>query len=120
MTAPISAAQLAMERRTEVAAMVDTCTITSRTRTSDGAGGSTLTEATQTVACRAEPRIANSAETEFGGQLLTGLQWDFVFPYDTTVDTDDEITYQGQRFGVMTVLGPRTNETARRVICVER
>lgn len=120
MIPPISSVQLAAERRTEIAAMVETCTIVSYSRVSDGAGGSTVTQTAQTVACRAEPRIANVAESSFGGQLMTGLQWDFFLPYDTVIKTDDEIVYQNQRFGVMTVLGPHTYETTRKIIAVEK
>ena len=116
MIAPISAAQLTHERRIEAAAMTDTCTITTKTRTSSGAGGSIVTPVTQTVACRAEPRLANAAETEFGGQMLTGLQWDFFLPYGTAITTDAEIVYQDQTFAVMTVLGPRTDEVSVQVI----
>lgn len=121
MTAPITAAQLAHQRRMETARMVDTADIISTSRAADGAGGSTLTESTQSgVACYREPNLAGNTETPFGGQLQSGLQWKFAFPYDTVIGNDDEIIYGSERFAVMGTLGPRTYETARRVIAIEK
>lgn len=121
MTAPVSTVQLAHVRRVEESRMVDTADIISRTRTPDGAGGSTLSESTQSaVPCYREPNLAGNTETPFGGQLKSGLQWKFVFPYDTVIGNDDEIVYGSERFAVMGALGPRTLETARRVIAVEK
>lgn len=120
MTAPISAVQLAHMRRIERTRMVDTCDIISRTRVASGAGGSILTESTQEdVPCYRQPNLAGNTETPFGGQLQSGLQWLFVFPHDTTIGNDDKIVYGSETFAVMGTLGPRTYETARRVIAVE-
>lgn len=121
MTAPITTAQLTHQRSLETARMVDTCNIVSKSRVADGAGGSTLTETTQSgVACYREPNLAGNTETPFGGQLRSGLQWKFAFPYGTSISNDDEIVYGSERFAVMGTLGPRTYETARRVIAVEK
>lgn len=121
MPAPITASQLVDLRRRERTRMVDTCAIISRSRSSDGAGGSTLVESTQSnVPCYREPNLAGNTETPFGGQLQSGLQWKFVFPFDTAIGNDDEIVYGSERFAVMGTLGPRTYETARRVIAVEK
>lgn len=121
MVAPISTRQLADLRRREVARMVDTCSIISRVRVSDNAGGTTYTETTQSnVPCYRQPNLAGNTETPFGGQLQSGLQWKFVFPYGTTIGNDDEIVYGAERFAVMGTLGPRTLELCRRVIAVER
>lgn len=123
MPAPLSATQLAELRRREEARMVDTADIITRVRVSDGAGGYTYTETTtEDIPCWREANLAGNTETPFGGQLTSGLQWLFVFPYGTTVSTDDEIVYvpSGERFSVMGVLGPRTLELARRIIAVEK
>lgn len=121
MAPPLSTVQLADLRRREEARMVDTCAIVSRSRVSDDAGGSTYTETTVAdVPCWREPNLAGNAETLFGGKMVSGLQWKFVFPYGTSITADDEILYGGERFAVMGVLGPRTLELARRVIAVEK
>lgn len=121
MLPPITTAQLTHLRRLEQSTMVDSADIISRSRTPDGAGGSTLNESTQSdVPCRRMPNLAGNTEVPFGGQLQSGLQWQFAFPYDTVIGNDDEIVYGSERFAVMGTLGPRTLETARRVICVEK
>jgi hypothetical protein len=118
---PLSSVQLARLREREEARMVDTCNIVSRTRVSDNAGGNTYTETTtEDVPCWRQPGMAGEAESLFGGQLLSGLQWLYVFPYGTAISADDEIIYGTERFEVMGVLGPRTLELARRVIAVEK
>lgn len=121
MSAPLSAPQLADLRRRERATLVDSADIIGRTRTTDSAGGSTYVESVQSdVPCRRSPNLAGNVETPFGGQLQSGLQWLFVFPYDTTISNDDEIVYGSERFAVLGVLGPRTYELARRVMAVEK
>jgi hypothetical protein len=121
MVAPLSTVQLADLRRREEARMVDRCSIVRRTRVSDNAGGYTYTETTTSnVPCWREANLAGNVETPFGGQLQSGLQWMFAFPYDTTITTDDVIVYGAESFEVMGVLGPRTLELARRVIAVEK
>ena len=112
--------QLASMRDTDEARMVDTCSIVSKVRESDGAGGSTYTETTQEdIPCYRAPNLAGNVETQFGGQLFSGLQWKFVFPYGTVISNDDEIVYGDERFAVMGSLTPRTLETAVRIIAVE-
>jgi hypothetical protein len=121
MVAPVSAVQLADLRRREEARMVDTCSIIHRERVSDNAGGSTYTETVVAgVPCWRQANLAGNVETPFGGQLQSGLQWMFAFPYDTTIGTDDKIVYGEESFEVMGVLGPRTLELARRVIATEK
>lgn len=121
MSAPLSAGQLAELRRREESTMTDTADIVSYERVSDDAGGSLVTPATQSnVPCRRSPSLANSGEVPFGGQLASGLQWRFAFPYGTAVTSDDEIVYGSERFAVMGVLGPRTPELCRRIIAVEK
>lgn len=123
MTAPVSSVQLADLRRRETATMTDLADIISRTRVSDNAGGSLLVVSTQSdVPCRRSPNLAGNTETQFGGQLVSGLQWLFVFPYGTEITTDDEVVYlaSNEHFAVMGVLGPRTLELCRRIICVEK
>lgn len=95
--------------------------IISRTRVSDNAGGSTYTETTQTnVPCRRKASDAGEKESQFGGQLFSGLAWQFAFPVGTVITTDDEIVDGAERFAVMAVLGPISFETARIVLCIEK
>lgn len=117
---PVSAPQLANMRMLDESTMVDRCSIAHKTRVSDGAGGSIITTVMQTnVPCRRSPNLAGNVETAMGGQLASGLQWLFAFPHDIEVGNDDEILYGDERFAVMGTLGPRTLETARRIIAVE-
>ena len=121
MLAPVSTVQLADLRRREEARMVNTADIITRERVSDEAGGHTYTEwILEDVPCWREANLAGNTETPFGGQLQSGLQWLFVFPYGTAITNDDEIVYGDERFSVLGVLGPRTLELARRVIATEK
>jgi hypothetical protein len=121
LAAPVSTPQLADLRRREEARMVDTADIVTRVRVSDNAGGSLYTVTTQSdVPCWRQAQLAGNVETAFGGQLQSGLQWLFVFPYGTVISNADEIVYGDERFAVLGVLGPRTLELARRVVCVEK
>lgn len=121
MPAPLSTTQLAALRAEERATMVDVCDIISRTRDSDNAGGYTYTEVVLAdVPCRRTPNLAGDVETPFGGQLKSGLQWVFAFPYGTNITTDDEIVMGDERFSVMGVMGPRSYELTRRVLAMEK
>lgn len=121
MTAPLTTPQLTHLRTLERARMVDSADIVSRSRVSDNAGGSTVTTSTQSaLPCYRQPNRAGNKEAQFGGQLQSGLQWLFAFPYDTAIGNDDEIVYGSERFAVMGTLGPRTYETAKRVIAIKK
>lgn len=117
----LSAAEIAQLRILDTSTMVDVANIISRVRVSDSAGGSTFTETTQAnVPCRRSPNLAGNTEAIFGGQLESGLQWLFSFPFGTAITNDDEIVQGPERFAVMGVLGPRTFEASRQVVAVER
>lgn len=118
---PMPVAQLAYLRRVEESTMVRLVSIVHKTRVSDNAGGSTYTETTQAnVPCRRTPNLAGNVETQFGGQLFSGLQWLFTFPHDTIVSNDDDIVDGTERFSVLGVLGPKTFNTGLRVMAVEK
>ena len=118
---PVSTPQLVHLRAEEEKRMVDRADIVTRVRVSDNAGGSIYTTTTQSnVPCWRQAQLAGNVETAFGGQLQSGLQWLFVFPYGTVITNADEIVYGTERFAVLGVLGPRTLELARRVIAVEK
>lgn len=117
----ISAATLESLRRLDESTFEDRADIISKGRVSDGAGGSIVTPTTQAnVPCRRVERQAGESEGQFGGQLVSGLQWIFAFPLGTVISKDDEIVDDDERFAVLSVLGPRTYETARRVIALKK
>lgn len=117
----IADATLERLRLLDESTMVDRCDIHSKTRVKDNAGGWIVTTVVQNnVPCRRSPNLAGNVETPLGGQLASGLQWLFSFPHDTVIGADDELVMGVERFAVMGVLGPRTYETARQVIAVEK
>lgn len=114
-------AQLAYHRRVNESTMVRLVGIVRKTRVSDNAGGNVYSETVvPNVPCRRRPQLAGNVETQQGGQLYSGLQWQFSFPHDTVLSNDDEIVDGAERFLVMGVLGPKTYESSRRAICIER
>lgn len=121
MFTPISAPQLTHLRAMEETRMDRRVNIVSRTRVSNNAGGSTTVISTQSnVRCWRQANLAGNVETSFGGQLESGLQWLFVFPYGTVIGNDDEIVDGSERFAVMGTLGPRSLELCRRIIATEK
>ncbi len=118
---PMPRAQLDYFRRLEESTMDRRVSIMRRVRTSDNAGGTQYTEgATHDVPCRRTPNLAGNVEQQFGGRLFSGLQWLFTFPVATEITNADEVIDGEERFSVLGVLGPKSYETARRVMCTEK
>lgn len=104
-------------------ALIDTCDIYRKVRTSDGAGGNTFTEtlALSGVSCRITS-VRNDFEQEMivAGRVGAEVSWILSLPYGTDVRLTDIIRKGSSRFEVMAVLGPpRSISTVVRVVIGE-
>ena len=105
-------------RATLDASLPDTATVSRDTEVSDGAGGWTVTTATSgPVACRVAP--AGGREAVIAGKLDSVAAWTITLPALTDVTAKDRIVVGARTFEVAAVLGPRSWEIARRVLCLE-
>lgn len=117
----LSATELAMMRATQALTFDLTATITRLVSSDDSAGGQLpSTPTTSTSPCRLAPhRSALSEEVE--AALIQGKSlWDITFPALTDVRYQDRITISGQEYEVISRYAPKSRETARTVLCVER
>lgn len=89
---------------------------------SDGAGGTVTTGATTvaTVACRLAPNQTSDREAIVAAGLQAQTVWRLTVPQGTDLTAKDRVEIGSRTFEVMAVYGPRTNETARVALCVER
>ena len=116
-----NATQLARLRAVDEKNMDQVADIVSKVRVKDSSGGNRVTESVQSnVKCRVTPQMAGNVETQFGGQLVSGLQWLFSFPVGTVVDKDDEIRHAGKTYAVVGVLGPRSFELSRQAVAMKK
>lgn len=117
----LTAAELAIMRGMQNRRFDLTATITRPSVTDDGAGG-TLPGTTTTftsLCCRAPHKAADGEAVVAGNIQGTGL-WDITFPALTDVRGADQITIDGQGYEVISHYAPKSRETARMVLCVER
>ena len=118
---PMPKAQLDYFRRIEESTMDRRVTIRRKVRTASNTGGTRFTEELiHDVPCRRVENLAGNVESQFGGRIVSGLQWRFTFPHDTEITNSDEIIDGLEEFSVMGVLGPKSFETGRAVIAVEK
>jgi hypothetical protein len=119
----LSSAELTALRAAQ-AATFDQSAVIKRLPTfvSDGAGGATAGSPTTvaTVACRVAP--ANVADTEMvaAAGVVSRQVWRVTVPQGTDVRAADWLTIGGRTLDVMAIYGPRSFETARVLVCVER
>ena len=100
---------------TQEAALPDTAAIRRITRTSDGAGGHTESEATvTTVACRMA-QIGNGSERLIAERLSLAESVVVTMPYGTDVRLTDRLLISGVTWEVVAIL-ERSWSTALRVI----
>lgn len=117
----LTPAELAIMRGTQEMRFDLTATITRPGGTDDGAGGK-LPGAPTTFnvpCCRLPHKSAVGEEVEAGTIQGEGL-WDISFPALTDVRLQDQITINGHGYEVISPQGPKSRETARVVLCVER
>jgi len=80
--------------------MPDTCSILSKTVTNDGAGGVTETWATATasVSCRVD--FTSGMMPIAGGAVQPFTKLELHVPYDTTINADNEIVWNGNTYRI--------------------
>ncbi len=118
---PMPRAQLDYFRRLEESTMDRRVSIMRKVKASDNAGGTQFTSSrVDDVPCRRTPNLAGNVEQQFGGRLFSGLQWLFTFPVGTEITNADDVIDGNERFSVLGVLGPKSHETAVRVMCTEK
>lgn len=114
--ATLTDAELATARADLTATLPDTCVILRPTAgTSDGAGGyiGGTVNAAGTVVCRVAPLQAS--EQVIAGQEGAVSAWTISMPALTDVRATDRIQCGATLYEVAGVVGPRSNELARRV-----
>lgn len=119
----LTSAELTALRATQALTLDLTAVITrGGGTTSDGAGGTVQTAATTvaTVACRLAPAQTADREALVAGGLQAQAAWRIAVPQGTDVRRTDRLTIGTRVFEVISVYGPRSYETARVALCVER
>ena len=98
-----------------------TATITRLVNTPDGAGGwLPATPTTSTSVCRLAPHKSALSE-ELEASLVQGKGiWDITFPALTDIRYADRVTIDEQGYEVISRYAPKSRETARVMLCVER
>lgn len=103
-----------------------TATVTRLVTTDDGAGGQLPgTPTTFTSACRIAGHKSALGEQMVGGALQGAGLFDVTFPALTDVRLEDRLTIvfsatETKQFEVINAYAPKSRETARVVLCVER
>lgn len=97
----------------------DVFTIVRTPLVADGMGGSTPgTPTTTTGNCRVAPLGQNTPQEREYAERFTGeTLWTITLPAGTDVTNQDQITVGALTYEVIGVLGPRSYEVRRRVIC---
>lgn len=115
----LTADELAAMRATVEDALPDTAQVQRRTLVSDGAGGYTESWSTvATVACRVARGGQLPQERVIAERLTTTSIWTLTLPALTDVTAADRIVVASRTFEVVDV-GARSDEVARRVVCME-
>lgn len=117
----VNAVTLAQVRSMQALTFDKTATVTRATWIDDGAGGTLPgTPVTFAVACRLSPNKTADSEAVLAGAIDTTGMWEITFPALTDIRADDDITVDGKSFEIARVYGPKSRETARVVLAVER
>ena len=115
----LSATEIDAMRSTLDDSLPDTAQVQRKTLTGDGAGGYTESWATvATVACRVAPSGQSPQERVIAERLTATSTWTLTIPALTDVQPADRIVVGAQTFDVVAALA-RSEEIARRVVCVE-
>ncbi len=115
----LSAEELAVIRGDVLELQPDTAQIQRRTLTPDGAGGHAESWNTvATVACRIAPSGLSPQEQVIAERLTATSIWTITLPALTDVRPADRLLVGARTFEVVGVLA-RSEEIARRVVCVE-
>lgn len=112
---------LNLMRAAQALTMTDSATILRETMIDDGMGGeSSSWAAVGSATCRVAPALRMPEVAIVAGRNSEAMGWTVTFPALTDVREEDRIAVGGREFEVIGVLGPETNETARRCLCIER
>lgn len=115
----LSAEELAVIRGDVLELQPDTAQVQRRTLTPDGAGGHAESWNTvATVACRVAPSGWSPQEQVIAERLTATSIWTITLPALTDVQPADRLLVGARTFEVVGVLA-RSEEIARRVVCVE-
>lgn len=98
MTA-ISTSMLSAMRSAIAELLPDTCQVITITHAPDGFGGQTDTRGTASaISCRLD--VVSGREQVIGGALQPFTSYILSIPYDTTIDTTNEILFNGITYAV--------------------
>lgn len=100
----MTANQLAYAREQVAGLLPDTCTIQSRTLTSDGAGGNTETWATvangSNVPCRVDPVPSQKVTEQISEREVTVTEYMITTAYDSPLATGQRIATGGHTYEI--------------------
>ncbi len=116
----LTSAELTALQSVQELTMTDTATIFRYATVSDGAGGTTETVTTSSVACRLAPSNNAALAQLYAGRIDEGILWYIYLPTDTDVQEEDRITIGLNSFDILGKRAPYTLETAIRLDCMER
>lgn len=116
----LTANELASMRETINESLPDTCTIQSKTITSDGMGGQTeaYTTSATNVPCRVESDNIRVAEQIAQGAVKVVQTFTFTLAFDRAIARTDRIIWNARTFEVVTTLD-NSWQLHRRVTCAE-
>ena len=117
----VNAATLAQVRAMQALTFDKTATVTRAVYVDDGEGGTLPgTPITFTSPCRLSPNKTADSEAVIAGAIDTTGMWEITFPALTDIRASDDITVDGKSFEIARVYGPKSRETARVVLAVEK
>lgn len=113
----LSTAELSALRTAAESWLTETCTVRSKTLTSDNMGGYTETwaDAATSVACRLAPVQNRGSETVDGAQLRSVTAWVLTLHWDQAITVENRVVHGGLTYEVTRIEDAHTNRTAKRV-----
>jgi hypothetical protein len=118
----LTTAELSIFRSTQVLRFDLTATVTRPAAgTDDGEGGKLPASPTTftSACCRAAHKAADREEV-VAAKIQGRSVWDITFPALTDVRLTDRITIEGKDYEVISLYAPKSRETARMILAVER
>jgi hypothetical protein len=117
----LNSAELAIQRATQNRRFDLVATIERPNGTDDGAGGLLpAAPTTFTSPCCRAPRNSAVGERVEAAKIQGQTVWEITFPALTDVRLEDRIRIEGVGYEVIANFGPKSRETARMVLCVQR
>lgn len=130
----LTSGMLTLARQVQALTFDKYCQVIRSTEVSDGAGGTTTTQAVlSNVRCRIAPALLMRDEGIVAGQVQGQTPWRVTVPANTIVSEADELWVadadvrdgdgfltNARKMEVAAVYGPESRETARVCICSEK